>query len=217
MTDLVTRTGKGSALTYGEMDGNWTELETRTGSGWNDLVADVQVRGGLYQPEFKNFRDGIWAYAFSPTTMNECYAAFHVRHDYIAGTMVYPHVHWSVNTTSTGTVRWGVEYTLARRSDYGADGSGTNTGTIAFGATQTLYLDHNIAANEQYEHHVNEAADGAGIPGTQLQEDALILCRFFRDAEHVNDTFPDDIFLLTVDIHYQCNSLATPLRYAPFN
>lgn len=214
MTALTTRTGKGIPLTYGELDGNWTELETRTGPGWNDLVQDVTINPLGSAPGLDTIRNGIIGYSFPAGTVAECYANFHMPHDYIAGTMVYPHVHWTANTASTGTVRWGVEYTLARRSDYA--GGGGNTGTIAFGATQTIYIEHSVTSGEQYVHQVNEAADGAGIDGTQLQEDALILCRFFRDATHVNDTFPDPVFLLTVDIHYECNSLATPLRFPPF-
>jgi hypothetical protein len=209
MTALLTRAAKGSALTYTEFDGNIDEIELRTGQGWNDLVQDVTVRSGSNAPSPTIFIGGISAYEFSPTTMNECFVNFHMRHDYIAGTMVYPHVHWSHNTDVTGVVRWGFEYTLARRND--------STGLITFGATSTLYIEHTVTAGEVYQHHVNESADGLGIAGTALQEDALILCRVFRDAAHANDTYPDPIHLLTVDIHYECNTLSTPLRVPPFN
>lgn len=209
MTALLTRAAKGSPLTYSEFDGNIDEIELRTASGWNDLVQDVTVRSGANSPSPTIFIGGISAYEFSPTTMNECFVNFHMRHDYIAGTMVYPHVHWSHNTDVTGVVRWGFEYTLARRND--------STGLITFGATSTLYIEHTVTAGEVYQHHVNESADGLGIAGTDLQEDALILCRVFRDATHANDTYPDPIHLLTVDIHYECNTLSTPLRTPPFN
>jgi hypothetical protein len=184
------------------------ELDTRTGQGWNDLVQEVTVRSGANSPTPTIFIGGISAYEFSPTTMNECFVNFHMRHDYIAGTMVYPHVHWSSNTTSTGTVRWGVEYTLARRSD--------STGLITFGATSTIYIEKVVGSGAQYHHHVNESGTGFGIVGTDLEEDSLILCRVFRDATHINDTYPDPVHLLTVDIHYECNSLSTPLRFPPF-
>ena len=209
MTALLTRAAKGSALTYTEFDGNIDEIELRTGQGWNDLVQDVTVRSGSNAPSPTIFIGGISAYEFSPTTMNECFVNFHMRHDYIAGTMVYPHVHWSHNTDAAGVVRWGFEYTLARRND--------STGNVTFASPSTLYIEHTVTLGETYQHHVNEAADGAGIAGTDLQEDALILCRVFRDATHANDTYPDPIHLLTVDIHYECNTLSTPLRTPPFN
>ena len=209
MTALLTRTAKGSALTYAEMDTNLTAIELRTAQGWNDLVQDVTVRSGSNAPSPTIFIGGISAYEFSPTTMNECFVNFHMRHDYIAGTMVYPHVHWSHNTDAAGVVRWGFEYTLARRND--------STGNVTFASPSTLYIEHTVTLGETYQHNVNEAADGLGISGTDLQEDALILCRVFRDATHANDTYPDPIHLLTVDIHYECNTLSTPLRTPPFN
>ena len=213
---LTTRSGKGSQLTWSELDGNWTNLEVRTGSGWNDLVQEVTVKSGANAPTLTQYRNGIYAYEFGPAVMAEVFANFHLRHDYddtggaYAG-MIYPHVHWSANTTGTGTVRFGVEYTCARRDDAG------NVGTTTFGPTTTIYIEHTIPSDEQYRHQVSEPVDGAGIPLlTQLQVDGIILCRFFRDADHVNDTFPEPIHLLTVDIHYPCDVAATPNRAYPF-
>lgn len=213
---IVYRSVKGSDLTPTEVDGNFTDLAGRTQAGWNDLVSEVVVKSGANAPSLATFRDGITAYAFSASAMNECFANFHIIHDYTATGgdvsypgMVYPHVHFGVNTTSTGVVRWGVEYTLARRYD--------STGTRTFGATSTLYIEYTIGSGMQYAHIVAEAATGSGIAnGGILETDSLILTRFFRDAEHVNDTYPDDVYLLTVDIHYPCDHSQTPSRFPPF-
>lgn len=209
MADLTTRTGKGSALTFAELDNNFVEVDRRTGRGWNDLVSDITVRSGAGSaPDLAAYRDGIYAYSFNQDVLNECFANFHLRHDYIPGTMIYPHIHWTANTTTTGVVRFGVEYTLARRGD--------STGLIAFGATQTIYIEHVVGAGEQYLHHVSETTDGNGIVGTNLEVDSLILCRIFRDAGHSNDTFIDPVFMLTADMHYECDAQSTPLRSPPF-
>lgn len=216
MTAFTTRTSKGSALTYAELDANFTEIDRRTGTGWNDLVQEVVVRSGANAPTLTQYRNGIYAYEFSPDVMNEVFANFHLRHDYNenGGTtpgMVYPHIHFSSNTTSTGVVRFGCEWTAAQRADAGVPG------TTAFGATGTLYFEHTISAGEQYTHHVSEAADGGGIPkGTVLGIDCLILCRFFRDATHINDTYPDPIHLLTVDVHYPTDTASSLNRQYPF-
>ena len=63
---------------------------------------------------------------------------------------------------------------------------------------------------------VNESTDGNGIPGLTMEVDSLILCRIFRDGSHPNDTFPDNVALLTVDMHYQSARMSTPLRTPPF-
>ena len=212
---ITYRADKGSGLTNVEIDNNFHTLDNRTAKGWADLVQDVTINPGAAAPTIDTYRNGIIAYAFPAGTVAECFANFHIGHDYaVTGGdvgyegMVYPHVHWTSNTTSTGVVRWGVEYTLARRGD--------STGVRDFGATSTIYIEHTVGAGEQYRHHVSEAATGLGIPGTDLEVDALILCRFFRDATHPNDTYPDQVFLLTVDIHYPCDTFATPKRQPPF-
>ena len=216
MDNLRTYAPTNTTLSYGEMDANWNELQLRTGKGWNDLVQDVTIRSTANAPTLTQYRDGLYMYEFSPSVMNECFTNFHVRHDYdiTGGTypgMVYPHVHFSCNTASTGVVRWGCEYSAARRGD------SASPGVLAFGATQTLYFEHTINVNEQYTHHVSEAADGGGVASTGvLDVDAIILCRFFRDAAHVNDTYPDPVHLITVDVHYPCNVFATPNRMYPF-
>ena len=126
--------------------------------------------------------------------------------------MVYPHVHFSSNVSDSGVVRWGCEWTAAQRADVGV------TGTQAFGATGIIYFEHTITAGEQYKHHVSEAVDGGGIPkGTVLDVDGVILTRFFRDATHINDTYPAPVHLITVDIHYPANAVCTPNRQYPFS
>ena len=205
---ITLRSVKGTPLSDAEADGNVSDLVGRV-EGWNDLVQPVIVRSGAPSaPSIGLFRDGIWAYEFSPTDLNECFVNFHLGHDYVAGSMVYPHVHWSPSTTSTGTVRWCFEYTWARRGD--------STGQLNFPATQTLVIESNIASNSQYKHMVNESTDGNGIPGSTMETDALVLCRVYRDGAHPNDTFPDVVSLLTADIHYQSNTKSTPLRTPPF-
>ena len=206
---ITLRSVKGTPLLDAEVDENFNDLTNRI-EGWNDLVQDVVVRSGTANaPSVNPYRDGLYAYAFDAASMGECFANFHFGHDYVPGSMVYPHVHWSPNTTSIGVVRWGVEYTWARRHD--------STGQTVFPATQTLYIETTIDVDHQYQHMVNESPDGSGIPGSTMEVDSIIMCRFFRDAGHINDTFPDPVFLLSVDIHYQSLVKTTPLRFPPFN
>jgi hypothetical protein len=107
--------------------------------GWRDNIVqlDVQV-GNADAPTLNVFRDGIKAYTFFAGEMSEAFANFHIDHDYAPGTALYPHVHWAIASTETGTVRWGVEWTYAK-----------GHGQMAFGPTQTVY--------------VEQAADGTGL------------------------------------------------------
>lgn len=174
--------------------------------GWNDLTADLSAGKavGANAPTWSTYRDGISAYAFDAATMNELWITWHVLHDYAVGSKVYIHVHWSPNTTSTGVVRWGIEYTAQKGHNQGA-----------FPATTTVYLEDNVASNDQYGHRIIEMTDAQAF-SANLETDALILCRIFRDAGDAADTFPDDAFGLTADIHYQVDKEVTPNKSPPF-
>ena len=208
MENLNTFRPNNTTLSYNQLDDNWEEIQKRTGKGWNDLVSDVTIRAGTNAPTMDTFRGGLVLPAFPSNTIAECFANFHMGHDYVPSTMVYPHVHWTVNTNSGGTVRWGVEYTYAQREDGG-------TG-VQFPEPQILYINVTIPENSQYTHFVSESIENSGIDGTGLDTDAVIITRYFRDAEHPSDTFPDQVFLLTVDVHYESNVASTPSRFPPF-
>jgi hypothetical protein len=205
---ITLRQSKGSPLTYTELDGNFSQLDTKTKDGWADIVAELYTRTSPQAAGVNLFRNGIYLYEFDAAELREAFSNFHIPHAWKPGTMVYPHMHYSVNTASSGVVRWGFEYTLARRND--------STGQTAFPATTTIYVEQTIAANSDHTHFVCEAAEGNGIPGTNLEVDAMILMRVFRDAEHVNDTFPDSAFGITVDLHIEVDRASTPNRAPDF-
>lgn len=174
--------------------------------GWDDITADLSAGKavGVNSPTWAVFRDGIEAYSFSASQMNEIWITFHVKHDYKEGTLVFPHVHWSPNTTSTGTVRWGLEYSVAKGHDQ-----------MAFPASTTVYVETTISTNKQYQHFISEVSDGDAFDA--LEADTLILMRIFRDGAHANDTFPDAVFGFTADIHFQGDRQFTPYKAPPFH
>lgn len=177
--------------------------------GWNDIIGTVIARGnGANDPTWGTFRDSINAYSFSASTMQQVWTQYHILHDYAVGTNIYPHVHWAANTTSTGTVRWGIEYTVAKGHQQGSNSN--------FAASSTVYIEQTISSNKQYIHHVAEVSDGDSIASTKIEPDSLILVRIFRDAAHVNDTFPDVVFLMTADIHYRADRFSTKNKTPSF-
>lgn len=205
---ITTRAGKGSALTHNELDGNFTDLDTRTGAGWADLVSELFYRDSPATPSASNYKGGIYLPEFVADSTLEGFANFHIPHSWKAGTMVYPHVHFVTTSNATGVVRWGFEYTLARRHD--------STGQITFGTTQTINVDFTIPSNSADKHFVCEAPELGGIDGTNLEVDAMILMRIFREAAHVNDTFAASVWLITVDLHIEVDRASTPNRAPDF-
>lgn len=174
--------------------------------GWDDLTADLASGkvAGSNVPAWSQFRNGIYAYEFSATVLKEIWITFHVNHNYKDGTNVYPHIHWSPTTTDTGVVRWGFEYTVAKGHDQ-----------QAFPATQTVYVEHTVSSNKQYQHIISEVVDGDAF--SAFEPDSLILMRIFRDGGHANDTFPAAVHAFTADIHFQGDGQFTANKEFPFD
>lgn len=182
------------------IDGQNTSLKSADQYVWDDLVQPFVVRSttGVNNPSTGSWSDNMQGLLFSGSTMNQVWADYHITHTYAMGTNVFPHIHWLPTTTATGTVRWGVEYRYAK-----------GHGQQAFTAPVTFYIEHNIASASFEKHMVSEATDlqafGAGV----LEPDAVIKIRFFRDAGHANDTYPDDVHAWQGDLHYQIGQLGT--------
>jgi len=174
--------------------------------GWDDLIGVIASGKTIVatDPSWVAFRGGVYAYSFSATAMNEVWLTFHVTHSYAPDTVIYPHIHWTTAGTNTGTVRWGIEYTVAKGYDQ-----------ESFPTTTTIYLEQ-PATGTAYQHNIIEATLGQAIPTTHLETDALIMVRVFRDGAHANDTCTDAAFGLMCDLHVQTAAPNTKNRNYPF-
>jgi hypothetical protein len=193
--------------------------------GWRDLLGSITVKPlGATDPTLTNYRNGIYAYAFDrgAAGLQEVWIEFHMPHDYVPGTDVYIHAHWSQNVVDTGgaagvpgAVIWNFEMTYA-------DGYGTAGGAAsAFGATVTETVTQQ-GSTTQYGHMIGEVqASTSGGSGTKLDTDDLeidgiILVRVWRNASTAGDTLDQDPFLHFVDIHYQSTNIATKAKAPDF-
>lgn len=201
---IIKRADKGSDLSYQELDGNFEDLDARTALGWRDNVREMVTRGSQSDPQFTEFRDQLHLLAFPPGVTTEVFGNFHIDHDYALGTALYPHIHWATNDASTGVVRWGVEWTLAKGHQQ-----------MAFGPTTTVYIEQ-AATGTPYTHHIAEVSPANAIPGTNVEPDTMILVRVFRDGAHINDTFADQVFGIALDLHYQADRATTPNKAPNF-
>lgn len=204
---ITTRAGKGSELTWNEIDGNFDDLNTRTALGWRDNIIELKVDASSpYAPTLDPFRGSILAWNFPAGETTEAHAAWHIDHDYAPDTKLYFHVHWSPTTASAGTVRWGFEFTIAKGHQQ-----------QAFPATQTVYVEQ-ASISTAYMHYVAEVSEANAIDGAVygIEPDTVIMVRMFRDGAHANDTFPDAAYGLFLDLHYQASQATTPNKFPPF-
>lgn len=204
---IVLRNTKGSALSYNELDGNFTDLDTRTALGWRDNIVELKVDSSSPNaPTLNPFRGNILAWTFIAGELSEAHSAFHIDHDYALGTKLYLHVHWSIKTSATGTVRWGFEYTVAKGHQQ-----------QAFPETTTVYVEQ-ASLGVPYMHYVGEVSEANAIDGAALgiEPDTVIKIRLFRDGAHPNDTLDADVFGIFLDLHYQADRATTPFKSPNF-
>lgn len=225
---IVTRSEKGSALTHAEMDNNFNELlRNPTGStfpsvatvgiqlsgsteidfGWHDIVGHLyNVPTDPNAADYTIYRGGIKAYQFDEN--DECFVNFHMPHDYLLGSDIFIHVHWShaSSTVTGGTCTWGFEIMFAKGFAQAAFNVPVLTTVAQSGATS------------QYIHMVAEtpASTVGGSPGVlldtdDLEVDGIFQVRLYLDSNDLetSDASTPKPFAHFVDIHYQSTGLPT--------
>lgn len=170
--------------------------------GWDDMLGEITARGtGSTNPNWRNYRNGIYAYEFSVN--DEVWINFHILHDYALGTDMYIHAHWSHNSAAvtTGAVTWAFEITYAKGHDQ-----------AAFTATKTVTVTQN-ANTTQYQHMIAEVqmstsgGSATEIDTDLLEVDGLIMVRCYLVSNTMDGgALP---FLHMIDIHYQSTGLNT--------
>lgn len=163
--------------------------------GWQDLRGSLigsRLGNGTTAPTWTTIAGGVAGYAFSHTTTeDQVWVNFHVPHDYVPGTPIYIHVHWSPTNTMLGDVRWGCEYTVAK-----------GYGQQSFGPPTTVFLTQ-AASGVELTHQIIETPLADAIPASNLEVDAMILMRFFRNTTSPLDTYDAPAFAHEVDLHYR--------------
>jgi len=179
--------------------------------GWRDIIGDISVRGsGANDPAFNTWIAGIRQFEFSATVMKEVFIVFHIPHDYVPGTDIHFHAHWSnaAAVPNTGNVIWGFEIAWAQGFNQQAFGTLTRTA----GSTSTVTVTQACPAT-RYQHNI---AETTAQTLTGLEVDSLVICRVYRDATAGGDTCTDAVFLHTADIHYQTTNVATKNKAPSF-
>lgn len=171
--------------------------------GWKDLVGDITIRDTTnpVNPTYNVFRGGLRNYQF--TVNDECFLMFHMPHDYVPGTDLHIHAHWShaSTTVTSGSVTWSFEVIYAK---------GHNQ--AAFSAPITTSVTQS-ASTTQYQHMIAEVQLSAASPSASqlntslLEVDGLIEVRCYLSANSMNGT--PEPYLKFVDIHYQSTGIPT--------
>jgi len=199
---ITLRSTKGSALTYAELDGNFTDLAGRTNPSWQMDGLEPTLREGVGNPaELAGFKGNTVAYLFIDGSVSETFVNWDVPLQWATGTDLYAAIHWSPGaSTNTGTVRWALEFTAAPVN-----------GT--FPDTTTFYIDSNVSTASAWK-HIQAVSDP--YPGSAAASNQRFLIRLYRDGDSGTDTFAAGAYLIGIDFYYQVNKFGTPSFTPPY-
>lgn len=181
---------------------------------YNDLRTPFlsSTAGGSNPPSASRFArnaagtsQGVFCNLFpSDNTERESYITLQLPHEYSEGTILYPHMHYSLVNTGTlytGQTKWGLEYTYAPLG-----GTFQSTTTIIDATSSTLN-----STNDSYKHLILQFPS---ITLTDLNISSMLVCRIFRYAANNGDTYGGGIFALEFDMHYQSDTAGSRTQSA---
>lgn len=173
--------------------------------GWRDLLGSVAIEetGGPNRPTFTTYRNGLKQFMFDVN--DHVFIDFHIPHDYVPGTDMFIHAHWSHASPSvtSGGVTWGFEMSYSK---------GYTQAPFATSVTTTA---SQTASTTQYMHMIAETqiTGNSLIPVASVEPDGIILSRVYLSATDMSGgTLP---FLHYVDIHYQSTGMGTKQKNGP--
>ena len=230
---IITRSSKGSPLTHAEMDNNLVELrdipegkvfpktkgvgiKLDTDSptwGWHDMLAHGFIDpSSVHQPTFQPFKGGITEFQFAEN--DEMLARFHIPHDYLPGSDIFIHVHYSHNSdfVTGGDLTWSWETTYSKGHNQAAFHDTITTSVVQ--SVSTIPYQHMIA-----ETSLSTSGGAADKLNSDIIEvDGVILCRFFLNSNDiiVSGGGVPNPFVHYVDIHYQSTGIPTKQRSPDF-
>lgn len=172
----------------------WDDLRVSLDKGSSSASLEY-VWGGDEGPQIWYFRDreGLEAMSF----------VVQIPHSWKEGTIIYPHIHWLPKASESGNVQWNLDYSW---QNYDA------TTPLAFPTytTSTVVATGPFVANT---HRITSLTGGTGLDGTGKKISSILICRIWRNASYTADTYTDDAGLLSLDFHYQIDTVGSRAEY----
>lgn len=174
-------------------------------SGWRDITSEINVRDSKSSsPVWEQLGNLTDIYAYNFSISKEGWSTFHIDHDYKPGGEIYIHIHWTTNGTDTRSVKWQIDYTVAKGHNQSVGGTFTNPTTV--------FLEQN-SSGTAYRHMITEMPSSINVSNAEV--DSIILVHIKRVSNGISDN-TDKVYGLTVDCHYQCDRFSTPNKSPNF-
>ena len=181
--------------------------------GFADIIGDQFSKNtGATKPTLTTYNGTVQAWQFSDG--DEAYLSFHIPHDYVPGSDIHLHVHWSqTSATATGGTLDFKYFAIYAKGWNQVSGS-TFTSTPITATFSTIDINDGDSGLSQYQHFLTEVtisaatATGALFDRDDFEPDGVIELTLEMDANNLtNSGAVLDPFIHYVDIHYQSTSL----------
>lgn len=167
-----------------EQGNRWDDLRVELNNGSDG--ATISYFSGSSGPQIYYFRDNAGLESMSFVVQ--------LPHSWKEGTTIYPHLHWSPKTTTTGDVEWNLDYTWV---NYDA----VTPQVFPALTTSTVVAAGPFTANT---HMITALTTGnSGIDGTGKKISSMMICRLWRNSSNSSDTYAGNAGLLFLDFHIQ--------------
>lgn len=209
---LETKVGTDASTDPTSLEYRVNTLEAGAVNGWRDLIGDITPKTtGPGAPTLDVITGNIRGFRYSVGDDGD--VVYHVPHDYVPGTDLFLHPHWTHNGTNISGSFVITFYVTYAKGHQQASFHAQKTLTITDGSldiTNTPALYHRIP-----EAQLSTVGGSASQLDTSLIEvDGLILVHYDVTTIPTITGGTGEPFILTLDIHYQSNSKGT-LNKAP--
>ncbi len=202
----------GEFLVFDKASGNGVKVDLVTPTfGFADLLGDQFSKNtGGTKPTLTAYNGAVDAWQF--TNGDEAFLTYHIPHDYVKGTDIHLHVHWSQNAAGAtgGTIDFKY-FAIYSKGWNQASGSAFTTTPIT-ATFATIDINDGGSGLNQYQQHITEITISAATATAALfdrddfEPDGVIELTLEMDADNLTGTASSP-FIHYVDIHYQTNSV----------
>jgi len=203
-SDGVTKIGDIAGVNNTKFEADGTLVFEGTAEVWDDLrvsldkgssSASLEYIWGSSGPQIWYFRnnEGLEMMSF----------VVQLPHSWKEGTTIYPHVHWLPKVSKTGNVEWNLDYSWQNYDP---------TTPLVFPSytTSTVVATGPFVANT---HRITSLTGGTGLDGSGKKISSILICRIWRNSSNSADTYTDDAGLLSLDFHYQIDTVGSRAEY----
>ncbi len=210
----LTTTGTVTAdgLILPKTSGKGIKVDTATPTfGFADLLGDQFAKNtGATKPTLTAYNGVVNAWQFA--NGDEAFLSYHIPHDYVLGTDIHLHVHWSQNAAGAtgGTIDF--RYSAIYSKGHNQASGSTFTSTPITATFSSIDINDGGSGLNQYQQHFTEVTISAATATAALfdrddfEPDGVIELTLEMDADNLTGTASSP-FIHYVDIHYQTNSV----------